>query len=277
MTMGFNCRRHCQGLLTLQQCKMFRISRSAFLINIMAKELFRFLCLWPAVTWLERRVSKLFHVVSKQNRAIFLFLSFLFSSGNTNLPQPMPERTCTAGSTAYFCHRAALKLVWPRQQQDPGLDQAHAAMHTDMEKAVEKGLWRVNLDAPLSPDVRGFGKRCTVTRRNKLSTPQLLMLAEAAFPAQLPNSLAQAKMRPLQFCCPETFLSLTWLQLVLFSPTPRLVMKAVLYSVRFQCHSTTSSDWFASACALRHGCGLWDPLFPYCLISTFCVPPPKPW
>lgn len=210
----------------------------------MGKELFGFLCLWPAVTWIEGRVSKLFHVVSEHNRAIFLFLSFLFSSENTNLLQPMPERTSAAGSTAYFCYRAALKLVWPRQQQDPGLNQAHAAVHTEMEKTVGKELWRVNLDAPLSSAVRGFGQRCAATRRNKLSTPQPLMLAEAAPPAQLPNSLAHAKMRPLEFCCPKPFLSLTWLQLALFSRAPRLVMQVVLYSVRFQCCSTASSDLF---------------------------------
>lgn len=117
----------------------------------------------------------------------------------------MSDRTRTAGLAVYFYCRAPSRLVWPHQQQGPGAGQDHAAVSPKSRKAVEK---RVNLDAP-SPAVRDLGKIYSAAGRSKLCTPQTLMSAEAAHPGQLSNYLAQANMRPLLFCCPEPFLSLT--------------------------------------------------------------------
>lgn len=97
----------------------------------------------------------------------------------------MPGRTRAAGAAVHFCWRAALNLVWPHQQQGPGVDQGHAAVHPQREKVVGNRLWRVNLGAPLPSAVKDFGKRCAATGTSKLCTPQAIILAEAAPPAQL--------------------------------------------------------------------------------------------
>jgi len=140
---------------------------------------------------MERRVSELLCVVSKHNRATFHF--FFFASETTNLPQSMPERTRAAASAVHFCCRAASRLAWPHQQEGPGLDQSHAAVHLIRENVVEKGSWRVNLDVPLPSAARDFGKRCAATGRSKLCVPQPLILAEAAPPPSFPTDWHRVK------------------------------------------------------------------------------------
>lgn len=236
----------------------------------MAQETWGFL--WPAVTHTERRVSKLLHVVSEQNRATFSSF-FLPVQRTQTYPSPHWENQCHAGSAANFCSRAASSLVSPHRQQGPGLTQFMLLCTWEGEKVVEKRLWRVNLDVALPSAVRDVEKRCAVTRRSKLHA---LILAEAALAAELPNYKTQAKMSSLLFWWPEPFLSLIWLQLALFSHVPRSAMQVAVNSTSLQCCSAASSDWFCHCVCPELQAEVWKILSPFCLIFTCCVLPMKP-